>query len=52
MPLQMQATIRPAIRRDSRSIVDWNDAVMSQSISRHISPPGCPQILRPSRIKL
>jgi hypothetical protein len=24
--------------------------VMSRSISRHISPPGCPQITRPSRL--
>jgi hypothetical protein len=27
-----------------------NDAVMSWSIWRHISPPGCRQITRPSRV--
>jgi hypothetical protein len=45
----MQATIGRAIRRDSRPIVGGNDAPMSRSIWRHISPPGCPQATRPSR---
>jgi hypothetical protein len=41
---QKHTTIRRAIRHDSRPVVGGNDAEMSPSIWRHISPPGCPQI--------